>query len=197
MRLPSWLFRIAALLVSGLTGLAIGDACVIVDPPGDLPQLPPLRPTIVHGSVVPPASGVIASWPPNDVFIVPVELADPTAAFQWAAFVDYNGREGLVDSDTSRFDAQNQKTRGRIRQLEIKIAQPDLDRCHVIEVVVALELDQRFKHLPKDPTIGADSVTWFFNPSGDLSNCPALDAGVDARFDSEAATDGATDGGVQ
>jgi hypothetical protein len=60
------------------------------------------------------------------------------------------------------------------------VTTPTLDRCHVVEIVVALRLnsvkDPKNAHTPDDP--GGDSVTWFFSPSGDFAGCPVLDAGI-------------------
>lgn len=168
------------------TGLAVplalaSDACVVADPPSDLPVLPELRPTILRGSVVPPPSAVLGRWP--QTFKVPVELSDPRSPIIWAAFVDYNPStgEGLDGQPRiSEFDPGS--TEGRVRTLDIPITTPSLDRCHVVEVVVALRLvattDTRNAHTPAPP--GGDSVTWFFSPSGDLAGCPVLDAGLPA-----------------
>lgn len=158
-------------------------ACVIADPPSDLPRLPETRPTILRGSVVPTASAVLGRWP--DKFTVPVELADPRATIWYSAFVDYNpatgeGIEGASPTP-SEFEPGSEQTKGRVRTLEIPITTPSLDRCHVIEVVVALRFkattDPKNAHTPDEP--GGDSVTWFFSPSGDLAGCPVLDAGIE------------------
>lgn len=171
--------------VASLTSLVtvglLVEACVIADPPTDFPELPAMRPTIVRASVVPTPSRVIGRWP--DRFIVPVELADPRATIWWSAFVDYNPDTGVgLDGQPTQSDYESTSTLGRIRILEIPISTPTppaLDRCHVIEVVVALNLntsDPKNAHTPLEP--GGDIVTWFFNPSGDLAGCPTLDAGL-------------------
>lgn len=154
-------------------------SCIIAEPPTDPPRLPLARPTIVRGSVVPPASSVLGRFP--STFIVPVELFDPTATFEYAAWIDFNPAtgEGLEFFSTSEFQQAN--TAGRVRTLEIPLRAPPDDRCHVIEVVVALRLAGQSgtgAHAALDP--GGDIVTWFYNPSGDLAGCPMLDAGIDA-----------------
>lgn len=158
-------------------------SCLIAEPPGDLPRVPRRRPVIVQSSLVPPATLVLGTFP--EKLIVPVELADPSVSFQWSAFVDFNPKtgQGLVGVDTSTFERAN-LVEG-LRMLEIALPQPpDLDRCHTIEVVVALELLARSPginaHTPRDP--GGDSVTWFYSPTGDPAGCPMLDAGVDASI---------------
>lgn len=168
----------AALTAAALLG---PQACVIAQPSGDVPRLPDSRPTIVHPSVVPSTSAVLTQFPTS--FIVPVELVDPTAQFQYAAFIDYNPRglgAGLVLGPTpSTFELAN--TTSRTRVLELALPQPPLDRCHVIEVVVALRLNDLTPagaHTPQEP--GGDIVTWFYNPTGSPAGCPSLDAGIDA-----------------
>lgn len=171
-------------------------SCIIAEPPSDPPRLPRSRPTIVRGSVVPSPANVLGRFP--DKFIVPVELFDPTAAFKWAVWVDFNPATGerLELFETSEFVQEN--TTGRVRKLEFTLRPPNDDRCHTIEIVVALEFAGQSlagAHAPLEP--GGDIVTWFYNPRGDLAGCPTLDAGTaDASADADAATDGG-EGGVQ
>ena len=162
-----------------LAAAALGiTACIIAEPPTDPPRLPLARPTIVRGSVVPPASQVLGRFPAK--FIVPVELFDPTATFEWAAWIDFNPATGagLEFFGTSEFEQAN--TVGRVRTIEVPLLRPADDRCHVIEVVVALRFagqDGIGAHAPLEP--GGDIVTWFYSPSGDLAGCPVLDAGIE------------------
>lgn len=160
---------------------AVVAACVLSQPSGDIPTLPASRPTIDHSSVVPSTTTVLTTWP--QTFNLSVELVDPTAPFVYASFVDYNPLtgEGRVDGPTrSAYEASKQSDRKR--SLEISIQPPaDLQRCHVIEVVVALSLntrDNKNAHTPDEP--GGDLVAWFYNPNGDLGGCPSLDAGFSA-----------------
>lgn len=182
----------AAVLIACTAVLVVEDACVIAEPPGELPRIPESRPTILHASVVPTTSAVLTRFPA--VFIVPVELSDPTVDFSYAAFIDYNPLTGdglVVPPDRSRFEASNAGG-GRTRILTILIPEPaELDRCHVIEVIVALRLgenDPKNAHTPLPP--GGDIATWFYNPNGDLGGCPSLDAGIDAPSDGDAAESG-------
>lgn len=165
----------------------LAHGCVIADPPGDLPQLPPMRPTIVRASVVPPPSKVLGRWPER--FIVPVELADPRATLWWSAFVDYNPDTGFgLDGLPTKSTYEPGTTQGRVRILEIPIGAPSTDRCHVVEVVVALNLntrDAKNAHTPDEP--GGDIVSWFYSPSGDLAGCPVLDAGIPPPLPAEIA----------
>ena len=169
------------------------DACVLAEPSGALRTLPDFRPTIVHSSLVPPTSAVITSFP--SAFIVEVELVDPTVDVAYATFIDYNPftGEGLVESPGSSSHEPNAS--GRTRLITIAINEPlELDRCHVIEIVVALRLagvdDPKHVHTPDAP--GGDIATWFYNPNGDLKGCPSLDGGVDAPSDGDSG-----EGGVQ
>jgi hypothetical protein len=134
-------------------------------------------------------------------FIVPVEITPVTASFQWAAFIDYNPRtgEGQVGSTyTSNFEsATPATTEGGVRLIEvsinpISISPPlDINGCHVIEVVVALQfVSDTDPHTPASP--GGDIVQWFYNPGGDMRGCPVADAGIDASLVSD---DGGDEGG--
>lgn len=185
---PRWTWSVPLVLAVAVT------ACIIAEPPSDPPRLPLTRPTIVRGSVVPPASNIIGRWP--DKFIVPVELSDPNVTFEYAVWIDFNpatGDQGLVDFRSSPFAQEN--TTGRVRRLEIPIAEPSADRCHVVEVLVALSfVGERGigAHAPSPP--GGDIVSWIYNPSGDTSGCPLLDAGIEPTLPDagDAGDDGAT-----
>ena len=182
-----------ALLIRRVVTAAVGvgivmvlGACVIAQASGDVPRLPETRPTIRHQEVVPPTGGVLTRWPP--FFTVPVELSDPTATFAYAAFVDYNPLtgEGRVGGAEIPYDQQSLDT--RVRTLEIPVPQDraTTDRCHVVEIVVALRFnanEPKNAHTPAPP--GGDAVTWIYNPGGDPSGCPRLDAGIEASFDAE------------
>jgi hypothetical protein len=165
------------------------DACILAQPSGELPHLPETRPTILHASTVPSETSVVTRWP--QTFIVPVELTDPTVRVVYAAFLDFDALtgDGLVDINNSDFVQAN--TVGRTRTLTVAIPEPDR-RCHKVEVVVALRLagetDGKNSHTPAEP--GGDISTWFYNPSGDLDGCPALDAGIDASPDADASEGG-------
>jgi len=164
------------------------QACVLAQSSGDVPRLPETRPTILHQSVVPSTSAILTRFP--EFFIVPVEMSDPKVDLASAAFVDYNPLtgDGLVDGPrATQSDLASLTT--RVRTLTVTVPEPtELGRCHVIEVVVALRfrstLDPKNAHTPDEP--GGDSVTWIYNPSGDVNGCPTLDAGL------EASTDGGT-----
>lgn len=174
----------ALALATTMVGLS-ADACIIADPPTDLPQLPLFRPVIVRDSVVPTASAVLGTWPAGDRFIVPVELVDPRVTFQYSTFVDFNPITGDgLDTRPTLVPPIPSQASDRIRVIEVPITKPSLDECHVVEVIVALQFasnpnqisDGRGAHTPSSP--GGDSVMWFFSPGGDLAGCPVVDAGI-------------------
>lgn len=174
-------------LLAGAAALALVmalGACIIAQSSSDVPRLPETRPTIVSASVVPSTTNILTRWP--DFFTIPVELSDPTVSFVYAAFVDYNPLTGagLVPGSVGDNPYDQQSLATRVRTFEISIPQENVtnDRCHVIEVVVALRfsslVDSKNVHTPAAP--GGDSVSWIYNPSGDPSGCPRLDAGIEA-----------------
>ena len=175
-----------------VSAAAMAFSCVIADPPTELATVPVMRPTILRGSVVPSVSAVLGRWPAGDKFIVPVELVDPNMTINYAAFVDFNaalatGLDGPVQS--SEFE-RGGTTEGRVRTLDVIITEPSLDRCHVVEVVVANTLNSfnaLTAHTPAGP--GGDSVLWYYSPSGDLAGCPVLDAGIAPLADAAAEAD--------
>ncbi len=179
------------------TTLLVQDACILAQPSGELPRIPESRPTIIRASAVPATSAVLTRWPVDSTFLIPVELADPNIDFRYVSFIDYNPLtgDGLVEEPRqSVYEVSNSSsnTVGRTRTLTIVIPEPAPDRCHTIEVVVALHLasdsdltgDPKLRHTPLAP--GGDIATWFYNPNGDLGACPSLDAGIDSGIDAEA-----------
>lgn len=169
----------------------IPAACVIADPPTDLPQLGELRPRIVRESVVPSMSSVIGQWP--GTFIIPVELSNPLSDLEWAAFMDYNpaSSSGFLDNGAVDKSAAD----GGIRTVRVDLKPPPDNGCHIVEIVVALKWEgqKTTQSLHNPPPPGGDSATWVFNLSGDLAGCPVRDAGltplIDGSADAEAGTD--------
>ena len=198
-RLGRALVAFAAVSALAVSVFATGDGCVLIEPSGELPRIPPTRPTIRRAEVVPSASQVLSTFPRE--FIVPVELADPTQPFEYAAFIDYNAAtgEGLQIAPTkSDFDPGN--TSKRVRVITVALNPPAASgRCHTVEILVALRFESsvtaQTAHTPAEP--GGDIVTWFYNPSGDPAGCPSLDAGIDSGVDAGADADASQEGGVQ
>lgn len=182
-RRTKWVAIAVVIALAGAFPAAMGG-CILAEPSADLPETPSLPPRILHGSVVPSTSSVLGVFP--DKLIVPVELSDPTQSFQWAVFMDYNAVTGtrvVVPPRTSPFEPGT--TEGRVRDVQIALTPPpDVDQCHVLQVVVALRLtsslEPRSAHTPQEP--GGDIATWFYSPGGDFRGCPPLDAGIDASI---------------
>jgi hypothetical protein len=168
---------------------ACGVACVLVEPPGE--PLPPLehRPLILHMSLAPPEGRILESWP--DQLTVPVEMLDPTASFQWHAFIDYDPSDPPNDYGFGRQDPNPLTDDGGVREVYVPLHAPvDLTACHTIEVLVANTFDD--PHSP-DP-LGGDDAVWFYAPSGSLDGCPFYDAGpIDAGPDADGGLDGGTE----
>src|SRR2546428_119104 len=80
----------------GAAGALAAAACVIADPPPDLPAPPLHHPVIVTGSVNPPTTAVLTEIPRR--FDVPVEVLTPDREFFYNVFVDYDpvSRPGAV-----------------------------------------------------------------------------------------------------
>jgi hypothetical protein len=175
-RLPA---RIAAAVLGACcaVGALIGGACFVAPPP-DLPPQPSGRPTILRDSVVPPADQILTSAQiPQDgllTFVVPIEVEDPTVAFQWRVFVDYdpyapvNGPSGGVQPTPGTVDAgvilvEPQVPFGSGTTLSTPY-------CHRIDFVVAYSFAFQMGNTPS-PGVVADSVSWFYNAGG-TSTCP-------------------------
>jgi hypothetical protein len=169
--------RAAAIVALALATLALASAiaaCIIADPPPDLPKAPPHHPNIVHSAVVPPATKVIATFPSK--FIVPVEVLDPNTPFVFHVFVDYDplgSRDSFVQTGDKNPDPSTLD--GGVSIIDFSIDAPDPSSCHVIEIIVALGFNNASPHTPNQ--YGGDSLVWFYNPSGDPGACPQYDAG--------------------
>lgn len=183
-----------ALVVAAALTASAASACLVVEPPGDLPATPVLRPTIRRSEASPTASFVLGAWP--DSFLVPVELVDASQSFQWRVFVDYDPEDRRVEPAVFGASAPNLADRnGNIRLVRASVPAPtDNGRCHVVEFLVATrflgDLEGRTAHTPAPP--GGDSIVWFYSPGGDLSGCPVYSSSIDAGADAaDAGGDGA------
>lgn len=174
----------AALLLPAL--LLSAPSCVIAQAPAEPQQIRPFRPTILHGAVFPPTNRLLSRFP--DKFVIPVELVNPSATFEWRAYIDYDPVTGdpPVEVGTSSFDPASSD--GGVRSIEVAITPPaDLATCHVVEFLVANSflgaIEGRPAHTPD--AIGGDSVIWFYAPGGDTRSCPSFsqDAGVDGALE--------------
>ncbi len=192
---PRFVTRAARACVAGAVTAAFValSACILADPPAGLPALPTMRPTIVHGAVVPSAARILGRLP--EQFQVPVELLDPAVTFEWRVFVDYDplAPSNAVFAGTNEKDPL--RPLERIRTVPfgnpIATADPSLQACHVIEFLVAYSFEGTSSHTPG--STGGDTIAWFYNPAGDLAGCPQYDAGAfaDAGVPPPDAADGA------
>jgi hypothetical protein len=195
---------LCAVLLSATVAVGmVGAACIIADPPIDLPRPSPRRPMILRDQAVPPTTSVLGLVP--DQFVIPVE-ADPSATLEWRLFIDYDPfRPPDQPAGDGRVDPSNGAQRDVAASVYIR-SSVDLGSCHVIEVLVAAceganttqgcGFGGRGGH--SFNAIGGDSIVWFYNPTGDSSGCPTLDAGLDGAF-SDAAPDALIvgDGGTE
>jgi len=163
-------------------------SCITVPPP-DLPVIPRHRPTIVHDAVTPP-EGPLDAWPADGTFEVPVEIDDPSQAYEWEVFVDYDPYQ---TNDTPKAPSLNAQPipppDGGLALVPFSLPVPvDPVPCpHRIEFLVANSFSS--EHTPSPP--GGDSVTWLFDgPNGCLYDAGALQ---DGAFPPDAPPDGPPD----
>jgi hypothetical protein len=177
-------FAAAALSLALVLALA---ACIIADPPTDLPRPTPRKPTIIRSTAVPPDTRVLGTFPDatqGQGFHVEVE-ADPTSQLSWSLYLDYDPltNNGLIGQDSIPVDLSSQDAGIReVNMVPRRPVQPDPTLCHVVEGIVTLP-QQRGSTSPHayDPATG-DSIVWFYSPTGDLSGCPIFTGGLDGAF---------------
>ncbi|MDP9152457.1 MAG: hypothetical protein M3O36_21230 [Myxococcota bacterium] len=169
----------SALLLGGLGcvagAIAANSGCVTAPPP-DLPKPRQHRPTILHGSVVPPPDEVLTQWPADGTFLVPVELEDNNAIFYYDAFIDYNPYTNskpvflrVAVPGVTAYD-------GGVTIIAFSMTPPDSVLCHRVEFLVAHQFNTNSEHTPD--SIGGDIVSWLYNPGGGPNGCPVYDAGA-------------------
>ena len=162
---------VAATIAACVAWLVASASCILADPPPELPKPPKHHPIIVKGSVVPPYTRILPELPHS--FIVPLEILDPDSSYFYNVFVDYDPISPRPADFTS---APQQST-----TIDFGLSPvTDLSTCHSIELVVALGFDPKSQHTPDSN--GADSIVWWYNPSGDPGHCPQYDAGGDGAF---------------
>jgi hypothetical protein len=166
----------ATCAVAGACALA---ACILADPPPDLPKVAPHAPIILNDSVTPPLNRILIQWPQE--FVVPVELLDRQSSFQWRVFVNYDSAfhtdvatYGQVDAvaNPDLFD-------GGVTSVPVVLLQPDPNACNYIEFVVARSFDPQSAHTPD--SLGGSSVTWVYDEGGHCPQSP-FDGSADGAF---------------
>lgn len=176
----------------------LSASCLIAESPADFPNQPEERPTIVTDLVIPTTTAVLGSMPGQ--FLVPVKLLDPTQTIWWQVFVDFDPGDTNQDaralargtSTPGEEDVDPTDPRSGLRRVTFSLPVLDPAICHTIEFVTAsgefprgVAVDAR----SVDP-LQSDSVTWFFNPAGDLAGCPTADAPVPPVPDAGTTTEG-------
>jgi hypothetical protein len=154
--------------------LSIGalGACLLADPPADLPVTPFAPPEILRTEVQPPITSFLDALP--NQFTVPV-AADPSQKeLLWEFSEDGAGETNsapIVDGGVL-----------------LAIAPPtptNLQECHTLVLVVS------YADLP---TVPADSVAWFYSPTRSFDGCPVFDGGPQDAG-SESSDNGSSDDG--
>jgi hypothetical protein len=165
--------RVAAALVAAAACVAAaiaGFTACLTAPPSDIGTSANLRPSIVHGAVYPP-EGVIRQWPPDGVFVVPVQLPDPTATCRWR---DFDQDTELPPPPTPLDDrpCTTSLLDGGVIVQNAPIMEPTDGHCHVFTFIVA----HGFSAETVPDSIGGDSVRWEYEPPSAL--CNFYDAGA-------------------
>jgi len=187
--------RIAAALacaVAPVSAALAAVSCVLTEPV-DLPAKPHRHPTILHGAVAPPLSSVVSVVDGTDrQFAVPVQLDDPTQGYAWAVFIDYEPSLGATHSPIQGNTVVGAEGNADIQVINFGVLQSSLGPgCHRIELIVALSFV--VPHVA-DP-YGADSVSWFYSPAGDVSGCSIFEGGIGADGAFPPSADASPDGG--
>jgi hypothetical protein len=194
-----------AILVVAACGCVAGSivsACIVA-PPAVLAPSTPGRPTILHGSVTPPAYQPLTSWTSSTSFVVPVQLADINQSFVWAVFVDWDGNvlshptltPGPLVATPGQLDAGVDILEFLVDPVSNNI---DLSLCHSIAMLVGNENPQTQMGTAYHAFVNGqyDSVGWTWNPPGCYSPSPDAGAPVaDAAGDSLPIPPGQGEGG--
>jgi hypothetical protein len=162
---------------AGLLAVAVCVRCVAIAPPA-LPELGPVRPTILHDAVVPPEGVPLVNWPTNGTFIVPVEIDGPDESFFYDVFIDYDPVTNSGNVIPPQLEEATPDTAdGGIVTVMFTIATPPDPRfCHTVEFLVARSFNRNSLHTPD--SLGGDIVTWFYTAGGGPGGCPEYDAGI-------------------
>jgi hypothetical protein len=196
----SWRRAERAAVVAAAILTLVFAACIIADPPTDLPRPATRKPSIFQAGAQPSNAKVLGFWP--DGFIVEVD-ADPVMSLEWRLFIDYDPSTGRGFVGRNTVPGTPGSPDAAVRSFKMQpndLTAPDPTRCHVIEGLVAyhyfdpppIQNEHAFER-----NLG-DTIVWFYSPTGDLSGCPVIHSALDGSFsDAEAGTilfgDGGTD----
>jgi len=156
----------ASFVASALLGLGGLGACILADPPAELPTISIVPPEILQDSVL-PSSPLLTTLPGQ--FMVPV-VFDPREETKlvWDLFVDqvevFNQKQAPIGADGG---------------VMIPIDDPsdvfaEGDECHTFVVLVFYS---------DAIGSGSDSATWFYSPTGTFDGCPVFDGGAEGGAD--------------
>jgi hypothetical protein len=182
-RVAAALAAAGACFVAAIAGIA---ACLTA-PPADIGTSTNERPEIVHDAVSPPG-GLVAGWPLDGIFVVPVLLPDPTVGCTWRLFDQDLEVSPQMNPVIFRQCVTSLLDGGAILQ-DVPIQEPINGHCHIFTLIVAHGFSSNALTVPD--SIGGDTVSWEYAPPGAL--CNFYDAGAlqDGAFPpGDAGTDG-------
>ncbi len=183
---------IAACALVLAPGAIVGSsvvACSLVDPVPEDRTLPSRPPSIVTESVAPTLAQPLLQFPSQ--FVVPVQLYNPTVTFYWGVFVDYD--PSFDNPSTNNTLAQSGQGAGTPNSNDLQVVSfslPDVyaTGCHRIDFLATLDVTR------SHTTSGANVVTWFYTPGGNVGACFLYDAGPFDGGDADAGAGDASDG---
>jgi hypothetical protein len=181
---------VAALLAAAAciaTGVAAVGACLTA-PPSDIGTSTNERPLIVHTSVQPP-EGLLAGWPSDDQFYVPVQLPDPSATCFWRVFdQDLEVSSQAPGTFVEGRPCATTVIDGGVVLQDVALNPPvDPGHCHIFTFIVAHNFSSN--SLSSPDSIGGDALTWDYYPPGALCNFYDAGAFQDGAFPSDGASD--------
>jgi hypothetical protein len=144
-------------------------ACILADPPAELP-IPPTAPIrILREDVSPPISFLTAL---PSAFLLPVTADTRQSALTAQLFVDQVGAQPRPQSIHGTANVY----------VPVPTNTVSADECHTLEVRITY------------PDLsGGDSVTWFYSPTGSFTGCPVFDAGPSDAGDASDGDAGASE----
>jgi len=166
-----------ALILGVGAAITSNSACVLLDAPADLPLAPTRRPTILRSQVTPSASMPLGQIPADGIFIVPIEIPDPTQPVAWTAYLDLDTPRPQAAADDARIVklttivGSSSAPNIAYPTFTLKPARVDSTTCHTIHFVVSLQLSDN-----PDPSL-SDSIDWFVVPGGNPGGCTSYDGG--------------------
>jgi hypothetical protein len=165
----SWVRGARGAVLLGTVAVAVlgGAACILADPPADLPVSPILPPEIVGTAAQPPVTDFLDTIP--NQLAVPVNVDQREATLVSQLFVD-----GIQVSETV-----DQTISASPMLVTIGSVSAASQECHTLELLVSYGDGK-----------GSDRIDWFYSPTLSFIGCPVYDAGP-----GDAGQDGGDDGG--